>query len=974
MATPFQTALTGLGLSDNPDCITSDSANLPPAREEPWRDVRRRFGIDALYFRDGIPILYVKELAAESDDELFNLHRRLWNYNLAPLLVAVLPDQVRVYDCFRSPRPDGLQDALVERLDLIGDALRITDEAAVASEPFAELGLAGTWLSRVSRGRRVDRKLLANLRTVRRRLIDATLDITSANRLIMRSLLVRYLEANGHLARIEPGSERLIDLLRAGTAPTYQFFQRLADRFNGDVLPVTDEEQADVDDAHLNVMADFLAATDLESGQTAFWEYDFSCIPVELISSIYEEFLGEDQSALSAYYTPLSLVNLILDELLPAEATHLPRVLDPACGSGVFLLGAFKRLVGRWRRSHDREPTHAELTQIMTEHLFGVDRDANALSVTAFSCYLGILETLSSSEPAADGVFPRLRDHNLFAADFFAWREEADNRFDLIVTNPPWGKPTPAARRYIAARQVAISRNQIAHAFLWKAHELLDSGGIAGLILPSRTSLFATGTASLRFRESVVSSMPVRLIIDLSDFHSQLFAQAHQPAAVFIIEAGPRGDDGQSQARSVDGSVEFWALHRSPVGEQLPGLVLSGDEMHRVPVSEAIRHPHVWKTLAWGRLADHKLIKHMQAAFPTLGEVARRSGWLIAEGLQVGGGQEKEAPQLSNLPFVDTSGLHPFSVDLEAPLQQRAFHRPRVRTVSVFTRRQRVLISEGTDRRRAIAAAFVDQPVTFTDSLVGVASDDLEQSESLRCICAVMNSSLAHYYLFLTSGKWGIERGAIEKQDLVRFPWPERTLLSRRHLAIYATLARFVPSGDHWRDELDDLVFQLYDISRSDQTLVQGALAGPVERYAQYGEYAGFHRVSDGQLLAYASILSAALRATLGSTFASFAPLVQQSGGGYAIVGLSLLADGAGESPQTPALRDALARLDAQWRSGQTRSLYIRRNAKVIQADTVYVVKPSEAGYWTDAAAYDDADDILMSLLNPTLALTRASA
>ena len=106
--------------------------------------------------------------------------------------------------------------------------------------------------------------------------------------------------------------------------------------------------------SYLSRVADFLEAVDPATGQQSFFPYQFDVIPVELISSIYEQFTHAvparaNKKASEAvhngvHYTRLSLVSLVLDEMME-DLTGKETVLDLTCGSGVFLVEALRRLV-----------------------------------------------------------------------------------------------------------------------------------------------------------------------------------------------------------------------------------------------------------------------------------------------------------------------------------------------------------------------------------------------------------------------------------------------------------------------------------------------------------------------------------------------------------------------------------------------------------------------------------------------------
>ena len=92
-----------------------------------------------------------------------------------------------------------------------------------------------------------------------------------------------------------------------------------------------------------------------DTARSRFWAYDFSIIPVETISAIYEKFLesedAEDKEAKDAFYTPKQLAEMVVDEAVGSFDSLLgKKYLDPACGSGIFLAILFNRMACEWRQ------------------------------------------------------------------------------------------------------------------------------------------------------------------------------------------------------------------------------------------------------------------------------------------------------------------------------------------------------------------------------------------------------------------------------------------------------------------------------------------------------------------------------------------------------------------------------------------------------------------------------------------------
>ncbi len=200
--------------------------------------------------------------------------------------------------------------------------------------------------------------------------------------------------------------------------------------------------------------------------------YEFSVLPVEILGSAYEQFLGkqiridsahrarieekpEVRKAGGVYYTPQYIVDYIVEHTLgrviterasTPEAISALRVVDPACGSGSFLIGAYQYLLD-WHLDYythharktgknapltpDGHLTTAEKKRILLNNIYGVDIDVNAVEVTKLSLLLKCLEGETHASIAhqmsmfKERVLPTLEDNiksgnSLIDLDFYA--------------------------------------------------------------------------------------------------------------------------------------------------------------------------------------------------------------------------------------------------------------------------------------------------------------------------------------------------------------------------------------------------------------------------------------------------------------------------------------------------------------------------------------------------------------------------
>ena len=121
----------------------------------------------------------------------------------------------------------------------------------------------------------------------------------------------------------------------------------------------------------------------------------FLLIPTQLISSIYELFfhLSDEDDEKGTYYTPLHLVNLVMDEVYPWEGEYKDTsFFDPSCGSGIFLVEAYRRLVCRWMSQNDVHTINCDqLNLLLKNSIFGVDINEEAIRVASFSLSLPLI-------------------------------------------------------------------------------------------------------------------------------------------------------------------------------------------------------------------------------------------------------------------------------------------------------------------------------------------------------------------------------------------------------------------------------------------------------------------------------------------------------------------------------------------------------------------------------------------------------
>ncbi len=479
---------SGLVFTDSSDNLTNPSEILAVYQA-------RRFGAKAIYFRRGqetqtsIPQIYIYDTPFD-EGQLIDLHRKLWSSGVVPFFYLITDTEIKIFSCTRKAERESRDGRLV---------INPFKTFALASEIVGKYNLEkfsaklfdnGSFWQQEEFVDLLDPKngpyetLLQGLVQARRNLSDQAkkhqISKQTISKMLIMCILIKYLEEKtddngvklfsidrdflGKYDRFNHVTERFTDILRHGQA--VEFFQDLSKKFSGEVFQFSSTEQQELQKADLNFVADVFDAKKNTSGQYVLWElYSFNYLPIELISGIYEAFLSHDQSKKNkgVVYTPPYLVNFLIDECMPLSKAEEYftnasfKVLDPACGSGIFLVSAFKRLI-QWsaiieynKTGEIRYPNLETVKKIIRENIFGVDVGQEATQLTVFSLCIAICEKLSPMQILRDLRFDDLSRSNVLTQNFFAYFNDENGllreSFDLVIGNPPFNPPNETSNK-----------------------------------------------------------------------------------------------------------------------------------------------------------------------------------------------------------------------------------------------------------------------------------------------------------------------------------------------------------------------------------------------------------------------------------------------------------------------------------------------------------------------------------------------
>lgn len=856
--------------------------------------------------------------------------------------------------------------------------------------------------TKINRRHRVDRDLLVEISALEDLLTDPTTGSQAgqgiggmprelAQRFIGRCIFTWYLLDRGLAQPFLPESlPPDLSQMFASTTSAFALFDWLRATFNGDLFPMDDPgaEREYLTDQHLTLIRDFVDSRSLVAerrGQGRLFKFRFDAIPVDLISSIYQQFArsaaADEAASQGLHYTPIELVHLVLDpvfERLPASA----RIIDPTCGSGAFLVEAFRRLV--WRAAQGQPAERKLVRKVLYTQLFGIDINRSALGIAAFSLYLAALEL--DEEPISDVrdlKFDRLINTTLFQADTIANAlpaELAAAKFDAVVGNPPWTfvrKPEGAPQRRVSGADTLRPRRSPDQAFLSVAANLAGTDGRVGMVMKA-TPFFSKDTHAVEARSAILKRLAPAALINLSFLRKEeLFPDAAGPALLFFARCALASSADRLLVGSIPWTPDF---KRTGVFHLGPG------EIRSVPLKTVLATPPFLKAATFGTVRDGWLVEKLEKDFPkleaVLDELGRNSVTHRGQGFQVRGDLNEPPATYSRLKVVTPETFTPFRLNQNTlfDFAHLTLHRPRRESIFLgpLLLCSKVGNSSGAERGR-YSAAVHETDVLYTQNFYGVSFRDTE-SISAYVLSGILNSSLTAFQFAFGGPTWGLERPTVEPHDLLSLRVPSLRNCERGLIKAVVEAEREAasnPQSPETLRHLDDAVFDLYGLEADERIVAQDSVARA--RYLIFENRAEricmVQPAPADQLKKYAKQVAKSVDAYLRARGERhLEPVVyteRQTKGALAagVPGVTavrfVITSGAPKRDVVvregdPADLNALTQLLlGRFETEVPPYLNERRQLRIYGSGDLFILKPAEIRYWTATAGLNDADVIL---------------
>lgn len=514
----------------------------------------------------------------EDSDAAYQIRRYAWSGKLA---VSILTDfeEFAIYDCSKKPSPN--DKASMSRIEYINyeDYLNRFD---FLYDTFAKENVLRGSLEKYNADAKskkgtesVDIDFLNSLDDLRTKLAS---NISKLNSLSLRDLnfAVQHIIDRIIFLRVaeDRGVENYGDLREACCGNNYyknivEIFKKADGKYNSGIFDFSKDKITQNIEVDNKVIKEII--NDLYYPKSP---YEFSVISVEIIGNAYEQFLGktitignnskakielkpEVRKAGGVYYTPEYIVDYIVENTVgekikgktPKEIANI-KIVDPACGSGSFLIGAYKYLLNYHREYYSKQgkkkflgskedaiTEDGELAlwvkkQILINNIFGVDIDSNAVEVTKLSLLLKCMENetpasiMNNQSLFNERALPSLDENikcgnSLIGNDFYSggdslnidietqykincfdWEDEFKNvfacgGFDVVIGNPPYGAELSEIERNYLEKKFSLSNTNTAALFLGVLKNFLKDNCRGGYIIP-KSFIYASNWESSR--------------------------------------------------------------------------------------------------------------------------------------------------------------------------------------------------------------------------------------------------------------------------------------------------------------------------------------------------------------------------------------------------------------------------------------------------------------------------------------------
>ncbi len=578
-----------------------------------------------------------------SDKDFFELRRYIWNENKYDLYFLLEKPETNLICTLYYAKTNPLKAKKIA--SFCGNEKDVEELKKINKSNFQS---GAFWLSysnfldTVKKRTRIDTALIEQLKKLKNKLRDE-LKLKDDNpdnivqALIDRTLFIKFLEDkhiinsffyNFHFQNhprvkdIDFGYKLLLE--EHDIENINKLFEEINILFNNVLFktpPIKKEYLTD--NKVLDLICQAISQQDWEKGQLSLFDFRFDVIPIQFISHIYEVFLEHTQLEEGIYYTPDKLAQLIIDDTI----TNTGKVLDSACGSGMFLVLAFRKLLEyNPPKSKDIYTIIEHKNKLINDYIYGIEKENIAWRLSVFSLYLEILEGLPSEEikeyikqkiesSSELPIFPYDFSSNIINCNALEVKVEKiphkTETFDYIVGNPPYFEikqkneeisfineySTIIDGKTIEAKDI-IGHHQISQAFMLKIKDWAKPETRFGFVQNSSNFY---NEKSLHFQKFFFEQYQIENFYELSRVKEILFRKAKESVVVTIF----------NNKQIENNTINYYPIDMGVFSEIFDLLIVQEDKKIEIPQNDILNERVILRDYLIGNEYGLKLLNKL---------------------------------------------------------------------------------------------------------------------------------------------------------------------------------------------------------------------------------------------------------------------------------------------------------------------------------------------------------------------------
>jgi hypothetical protein len=802
---------------------------------------------DAIFIFNNEPLILFFDFDDKlNKDQLKAISKNIWNFNKSAIIFINTTTELTIYNGFKYNK-SGLLEIL--------ETLTSLQNSNIENYSYWKIVSSELWIEseKFSNKNRVDKKLLDNIKSARNELVGNkdqkdnpnNLDKKHANRIIARLIFIRYLiDRNVNFDFTSINNEmitknELPNLIKKKEL-LYKLFEDISEKFNGELLPINGEKDS-IKEEHLSILSNLFAGESINKRQMSLFNvFDFDYIPIELISNIYETFLGEQQDTEKAFYTPPFLVDYVLEQTVKPFIDNIYnpeelicKTVDFTCGSGIFLCETLRIIINKYIELSKPDRSSIEfkekIKKLLTDNIFGNDVNQEAIEIAKFSLFITLLDYFEDPKDIENFQFPPVNG-NFYNLDVFfkgSYEENKEkNEFiiklelndifgknkliepDFIIGNPPWGDLSQRSNyiEYCKERSVEetkekkqfwkkensdinsfipihiqIGNKEFAQAFLIRLSDFSTPKTICQIIV---TSKLLYNLQSNKFRNYLLTNFILSEVLEISSVRHLVFEGAVGPAAIIKYKYA-------FHENTENNLIDYVSLKPNPFFALFKSILIEKYDYKEVIQKELIENDWLWKVLVYGHVLDYQFIKRLRNKneFPvTLGNLIEDSNnknrpLYARTGIMVGN-KQGDVSNYIGMYFINTktsktkkfSDLQRFYIHFNSKSKWNIEKAEGIRNEKVFKNPPMILIKQGFNTNYELVSSISYISAIFTRSIYSI-STNTANKEIIENILGLVNSNLMNYYILTNCLSSINERERLVNEELNDFVILENHLI-----------------------------------------------------------------------------------------------------------------------------------------------------------------------------------------------------